>query len=74
MGFSRAKTSTDRLEMMATMTKASDRSRAMSCEIAEAELDHLHADRRHRDAGTDICCETLAKLVARLMRGKSMSA
>ncbi len=61
--------------MMVIMTKASDRSRAMSLGIAEAELDRFDADRRDRDAdrpGHPL--ETLAKLVAVRTRGESTSA
>ena len=61
--------------MIATMTKASERSRVISVAIAEAELDDwMQIAATATPIAPDICCETLAKLVARLIRGRSMSA
>src|ERR1700722_2079014 len=64
-GLSWAKTNTDRLETNATRTKASDRSRAMSSESPKPNwIASTQIAATATPTAPDICCETLAKLVA----------
>src|ERR1700674_5612458 len=69
-GLSWAKMNTDRLETIATRTKASERSRAMSSESPKPNwIASTQIAATATPIAPDICCETLAKLVARLICG-----